>query len=255
MPSLTGLQLVTGSFNLLNVFLPGESIPNADAQTALTAANDLLSSWEQRYAFAPLVTRNRFDLSAVTGKGGPDNPYTMGTGGDFNVPRPANQNMIRQANLILTASSPEVRIPLGIYTDDAYNANQVPGQTNTQPTGIYYNATYQNDLGSLFIWPVVNTALNDLELFIQQPVAQFPDLSTTMYVPSGLPLALKFNVAQLLEGTYGKQLTDRQNKIAESSLNTFKRSNQGRLVDVQNDAAGIGSGGGRFAPYNIVSDS
>lgn len=253
MPAITGLSVVTGAFALLNVYLPGESIPADDAQFGLTMANDLLSSWEQRYAMAPLVTRNRFDLLAVTGKGGPDDPYTIGDGGDFDVPRPANQSMIRRANLILTTPSPEVRIPLGIYTDDAYDANQIPGQTNTQPSGIYYNATYEDDLGSLFIWPVVNTALNDLELFIQQAIAQIPDLSTTVYVPSGVPLALKYSTADLLQVPYGKTLAAAAQKTVISSLGAFKRNNQGRLVDIDNDAAGIG-GGGRSTPYNILSD-
>lgn len=252
MPSLTGLQLVTGSFNLLNVFLPGESIPDADAQTALTVANDLLSEWSQRKAMSPFVARERFDL--ITDRGGPTNPYTIGVGGNFNTTRPPNQDAILAANLVQTTTDPEVRIPLGIYTDSAYFANQVPGQDNTQPIGLYYNPTYASGLGSIFLWPVVDNATNDLELLLQKSIAQFADLSTAYEVPDGVPAALKYNVAYRIQGTYSKKMAPSDEQLAVSTLSTFKRSNH-HLVDVPNDAAAIGRGGGRLAPYNIVSDS
>lgn len=255
MPSLTGLELVTGSFQLLNVFLPGEAIPDADAQYALTAANDLLSEWSQRRAMIPVVARLRFDLVDGTpaGKGGPTNPYSIGPGGDFDTIRPANQKSITMANLVLTSPGPpnEVRVPLGIYTDDGYDANQLPGMLSGQPTDLYYNPTYANDRGSIYLWPVPNTDRNDLELFIEQPIAQFDDLSTVYFVPPGLPRALKFNVAQAIQGTYGREMSARQDLIAASSLGTFKRSNT-KLTDLMND---IQIQPGRAGIWNIQTGS
>jgi hypothetical protein len=225
-------------------------MPDADAQYALTCLNDLLDEWSQGAAFSPFVSRERFDL--VVDQGGPDNPYTIGVGGDFNTQRPPNQNAILRANLILTSASPDVRIPLGIYTDEAYNANPVPDLTSTQPTGLYYNPTYADDLGSVFLWPVVNTAENDLELFLQKWIAQFANLTTEYDVPTGLPRVLKYQLAQTLAGTYGRQLSPTDAQIAMSSLDRFTRSNRSRLSDLPNDAASIG---GRPGVYNILSDT
>lgn len=233
MPAVTGTHIVGDAFALLNVFLPGESVPANDGALALRFLNDLLSEWSQRAEMIPVIARERFALEAD--KGGPDDPYTIGEGGDFDTPKPANQNSLLSANVILTATSPEVRVPLGIYTDQGYDANQLPDLSNAQPTSLYYSPTYEDDLGSIFLWPVPDTDENELELFIQQAVPQFANLTTTYWVPNGLPRALKFNLADALQAPYGRELSEKAQRIAVSSLGTFKRSNA-RLSDVMNDA-------------------
>lgn len=250
MPAVTGTLLAQDAFALLNVFLPGEALPSADGTYALRLLNDMLSEWAQRTQLIPLVSRNAFPT--VSNQGGPNNPYTIGIGGNFNVPKPANQNSITAANLVLTTSSPTVRIPLGIYTDDAYDANAIPDLANLQPTGLYYNPTYQGDLGSIFLWPVPSVNYNLLELFLQQAVAQFADLSTIYYVPDGWLKALKYNLADNLQTPYGKQLSQAAQRIAVSSLGTIKRANL-KLSDLMNDASSWTQDRQTF--YNILSGS
>lgn len=250
MPAVTGNQIIGDAFALLNVFLPGESVSNDDGQFARRMLNDLLSEWSQRALMIPVISRERFDLTA--NKGSETNPYTIGTGGDWNTVKPANQNSIVAANLILTASDPDVRVPLGIFTDQAYDANQIPSLTNTQPTGLYYNPTYASDLGSVYLWPVPDNSTNDIELFIQKAIAQFADLTTTYYVPDSVPRALKYNLADALQVPYGRALSPAAQRIAVSSLGTFKRSNT-KLSDLQTDAYWATSG--RRTLYNIDSGS
>ena len=252
MASTTGTAIVQGAFSILNVYLPGESIPADHGEYARTVLNDMLSEWGQRALFIPVIARERFDMTV--GKGSPTNPYTIGVGGDFNTERPSNQDSITAANLILTGTSPEVRIMLGIYTDQAYDANQIPTQTNTYPTGLYYNPTYASGLGSIFLWPVPNTAANDLELFLQKSIVQFANLSTTYYVPDGVPRMLKYNLADALQGAYGRQMSESDQRIAVSSMGTFKRSNS-KMSDLANDATGIGSGSRGGGIYNIFTDT
>lgn len=233
MPSVTAQDLAEAAFGILGVVSPAETLSNADAEYARTTLNDMLSEWGQRSAFIPIIARERFDL--VANQGGPDSPYTIGPGGDFDTERPSNQNSIVSANLILTATSPEVRVPLGIYTDDGYDANKLPSMTNSQPTGLYYNPTYADDLGSVFLWPVPDVSTNDLELFLEKGVAQFANLATSYDVPDGLPRALKYNLAEALGPAYGRELTPAAQRIAVSSLATFKRSNL-KVTDLPNDA-------------------
>ena len=240
MPAVTGTELAQDAFALLNVFLPGESIGAADGAYALRALNDLLSEIANRVAFIPMIARLAFPM--VTSQGGvASGPYTIGIGGNFNVQKPANQQSLSAANLILTTSSPTVRIPLGIYTDDAYDANAIPDLSNLQPTGLYYlpnyNPTGIGDLGSIFLWPVPSVNYNLLEIFVQSQVAQFADLSTTYFVPDGWKKFLKYNLADLLQTPYGKQLSQAAQRIAVSSAGTVKRANWSRLTDVVNDAS------------------
>lgn len=233
MAAVAFVTLAANSFALLNVFLPGEALPNADAEFARGVTNRMLSGWGQRNVLIPVISRQRFDL--VANQGGPTTPYTIGTGGDFDTDRPSNQGSIVSANLILTATSPEVRVPLGIYSDQAYDANQIPDMSNGQPTGLYYNPTYAGGLGSIFLWPVPNTATNDLELFLQIGIAQFADLTTSYYLPDGAEDAITYQLAKRLQGPYGKTLSASDALIATETFSTFKRSNS-KLSDLANDA-------------------
>lgn len=236
MPSITGTAVAEYAFALMNVYLPGEAMTGNDAEFALEALNDWLSEQSQKALMCPAVGRHRFDL--VTDQGGIGNPYTIGEGADFDVVKPPNQNSITAANLILTASDPEVRVPLGIFTDQAYDANQIPDLGNTQPTGLYYQpftGSASDEYGEIYLWPVPDNATNDLELFIQMPLLQFADLSTTYYVPAGVPRMLKYCLADILQVPYGKALSPRAILTASNTLGTFKRANT-KLSDMQTDA-------------------
>ena len=248
MPAITATEILQDAFGLLNVFLPGEAMAPADGAAGLRALNDLLDELQQAPQFIPFISRNRFPLTA--GKGGETNPYTIGIGGDFNVARPSNQDSIVAANLVLTVSVPNVRIPLGIYTDDAYDANAIPGLQNTQPTGLYYNPTFQGDLGSIFLWPVPTITTNDLELFLQEAVAQFANLSTIYYIPDGWKMMLKYNVADQLQTPYGKTLSQAAMRIAVRSMGRVKRANL-NLSDLMNDASSFAQD--RQTYYNILT--
>lgn len=244
MPSVTGNVIVNDAFALLNVYLPGESVSNNDAQLARRMLNDWLGEMAQKALMIPVVARERFDL--VANQGSPTNPYTIGDGADFDTEKPSNQNSITFANLILTASSPEVRVPLWLATDAAAWANQVPALTSGQPTSLYYNPTYATtDFGTIELWPVPDVSTNDLELFIQKPLAQFADLSTTYYVPDGVPRMLKYNLASALQVPFGKELSQKAEQAAVNSLGTFRRSNT-KLYDAVNDASFTGNAGGVF---------
>jgi len=251
MPSTTFNTIAANAFGILNVFLPGESISNNDAQFARGVANRMLSGWGQRSLLIPVISRERFDLTA--NQGGPDTRYTIGPGGNFDTERPSNQNSIVSANLILTTTSPEVRVPLGIYTTQAYDANQLPSMSNTQPTGLYYNPTYASDLGSIFLWPVPSVSYNDLELFLQKGIAQFgTNLGATVYLPDGAEDAITYQLAKRLAGPYGRQMSDSDQQIATEVLGTFKRSNV-QMSDLMNDAYMFTYG--RRTLYNINTGS
>lgn len=249
MPSITATEIAEDAFAILNVFLPGEAMPPADGAFAMRMLNDWLSEHSQKAMMCPAISRNRFDITA--NKGSLTNPYTIGSGADLDVTKPANQNSITAANLILTASSPEVRVPLGIFTDQAYDANQVPTLTDTQPTGLYYSpfaASSSNDYGLIYLWPVPDNATNDLEIFIQLSLLQFAAVGTTYYVPNGVPRMLKYNLADILQVPYGKQMSEKAQRMAVSSLGTFKRANT-KLSDLANDAYLFAQG--RSTLYNI----
>lgn len=247
MPTVTATELASAAYQLLNVLMPGEPMSAAMGEATLGTLNRLISQWRQRQLFIPITARERFDMTA--NKGGPTTPYTIGPGGDFDTERPPNQNSLVSANLILTATSPEVRVPLGIYSTQAYFANQLPGMSNSQPTALFYNPTYADNLGSIYLWPVPDTATNDLELFLLKPLAAFDDLTTEYDLPDGADDALVYQLAKRLAGPNGRTMTPSDLQLAAESLGAFKRSNM-QLSDLMNDATWAQS---RRTLYNINS--
>lgn len=244
MPSTTGSEIVGDAFAILNVFLPGETAPANDGQLALRFLNDWLSEMAQKALMIPVVAREVFDLTAD--KGGPSNPYTIGTSANLNTDKPPNQNSVQGAAVLLTASDPDIEVPLWIYTDSGYDSIAIKELTSSQPTGLYYNPTYATTgFGRIQLWPVPDNATNDLVLYLQKPLAQFANLSTTYYVPDGVPRMLKYNLASALQVPFGKQMSPMAERAAVNSLGTFKRSNT-KLYDAVNDASFTGNAGGVF---------
>jgi hypothetical protein len=230
--SASALQLITASFTELNVFLPGESIPNDQAQTALGYLNRMMSSWAQSTQMMPVVAREVFTTTA--NKGGPGNPYTIGIGGDFNTDKPPNQQSIAGAGLNLNSSSPVVEIPRALLTDDMWQATQVKDLSNLLWTSVYYNPTYTTGLGTINLWPVPTVGDNDLVLYLRKYLSQFADLNTSYTFPDGVEEMLVYNLATRLVTPFGGQLQPATAKFATETLRVFKRANL-KLADMPND--------------------
>lgn len=243
MPAITGLQAIKAAYGILNVYLPGESPSDNDASFALGTLNRLLSSWRQRSLLVNAVSRERFAL--VADQGGIDNPYTIGTGGTWNTTRPANQNSVLGANLILTASDPESRVPLAMLNDSEWASLATPDLTGTQPSAFYYDPTYAGGFGRFYLWPIPDNATNAIELFINSSLASFANLTTEYQVPDGVDTALIYNLAKLLAGPFGRQMAQDDRNFADESLGVVKRANS-KPSYVANDY-------GRGGIYDIYS--
>lgn len=247
--STTAIAIARTSFQLLNVFLPGESVPLADANAALTFLNLMIGGWAQQRGTIPVVAREVFAM--IADKGGPSNPYTIGVGGNLNTARPPVQRSVEGVGLLLNpGTDSETEVPYTMLTNDAWEAIQVKNLANSQFTAALYKPTYANGLGSLFLWPVPNVTTNSLVLYIQKQIAQFADLQTTSYdFPEGYDEALIYNLARRLQVPYGKTLDADAMVIARESLAAIKRNNL-PLADMPTDMGWLGNGNLRSG-YNI----
>ncbi len=215
----TALTLITDAFEELNVFQPGESIPDTDAQAGLRALNRLIGSWAQQSLTIPAQSRDVVSLVANQGT------YTIGTGGDFNTIRPPNQSSLVGAALILTASSPTIEVSLSVLTDDAYRALTPKGLTSTQPVAVYYNPTFSALFGTIVLWPAPTTTANSLALYLNRPLSTCTDLTTTYAFPAGDEDALTYGLARRLAKPYGREVDEDLKDKADQALMVIKRSN------------------------------
>ncbi len=240
----TAGALVRLAFETIGVLGEGQTLDAGKAADGLRRLNLMLSSLSIQPASIPVVAREVFDMTA--GKGSPANPYTIGIGGNLNTTRPATQNAIVGAGLILTSSTPDVEIPLTYYTDDAYQAIQVKDLENSQPTGVYYRADF-NPYGKVFLWPVPDTADNDLVLYIRKQISEFADQTTSYDLPPGCEEALMYGLSLRLCAPYSVPVDPEVRQMANKTMGNYKRGNA-KLFDLPQDPATTNS---HAAFYNI----
>jgi hypothetical protein len=245
MPATTGSQLVKTALQLLLVLDPEDNLSAAQGATGLRALRLMMENEFQLPMFAtPVTAREVFDL--VANQGGPDNPYTIGEGGDFDTTRPIE---LTGAGLILGNTDPAIEMPRAVITDDGWQNIQIKGLTNALFTEVYYNPTYTDDLGTINLWPVPNTAVNQLVLYRPMQLSSFSSLNASVQLPIGSEAAIQYRLATWIASLYGKQIPPKVEQIANSTYGRYMRSNH-HLVDIQQDPAITNT---RRGGYNINS--
>ncbi len=243
--STTASTIAQGALELIGVLGANETMNASQGQDALRRLNLMVGSWSLQPGTIPTIAREVFDMTA--GKGSPTNPYTVGLTGDLVTARPAMGSLVGAAYL-LTGSSPNpIENPVAVYTNDAYQSLQVKDLSNTLISGVFYRP--DSPLGKLFTFPVVDTAENDLVLYLRKPFTRFADLTTAYDFPEGAEEALEYNLAKRLMAPYSVPPIPDVVQMAAQSLGIFKRSNY-KLFDLPQDPALTHSHGGY---YNIVT--
>lgn len=234
MSSISALSLITDAYLTLNVFQPGESIPNVQAQESLRHLNRFVGYLAQRGLMTPAIAREIYPN--VTGKGGPSNPYTVGLGGDINTAKPPNQTSVTGAGLLLPGPSPQTEIPRAVMTDDGYQAIRQKELPNGLFTAIYYNPTYTTGFGTLNLWPVPDNNLNSLVLYLKKALTTFADLNTVYNIPDAYEDMLLNNLVKRMAKPNGVVIDDDMRIAAANSLNLIAYSNM-KITDMPNDYA------------------
>jgi hypothetical protein len=196
----TVLDLITAAILEFNGVAPGEDLPAAEAVFGLNKLNLLLDTW----ATDDLYVYNK-DFTVYTLI--PNHqPHTIGPVADFVVTqRPVK---IEAANLVLTTSTPNQRIPLGIRDDDWWADQRIRSLANTTPSDLFYSPNWPN--GQINLWPVPTLAYG-IELETWVLLSKFVDipngataLNQTFSFPPGYQAALTYSLAETLCEAFGK---------------------------------------------------
>ena len=315
--STTALAIANASAQDLNIVSQGETLSAAVAQDLLRRLNNMVSGWRTHFSTVLAIERQVFALTANK------QTYTIGLGGDFNVPRPVTINgaglwltalasaqtvtitrsgfvatvtladhglTVGQETLIAGAneiayngmqtvqsapttgtftftvegapatpatgtitssavSGTPVEIPRPILTDDGYQAIRIKNLANTLFTTVYYNPTYP--FGTIFLWPLPNTATNQLVLYLQNVFSGFADLTTAYDWPDlpGYSEALQYQLDLRLATPYARTVPDDIRELARETFGLIKRANN-KLSDLPNDAT-LALGQDPRGGYNI----
>lgn len=317
----TARILISASLFDLGVIGDGESLTASQADQGLRRLNNLVSGWQTYPGTIPAIERMIFPLVANK------QTYTIGLGGDLNVPRPTanipaagllmqglsaavsvtsitrsgsvatvtqaahglsvgDECLISGATAIaynglqtvqtvpdantwtytvnglpatpaagtLTAATltgQPTEIPRAVITLGAYEAIELKNLPNSLFTNVYYVPSFP--FGQIVLWPRIDTAINQLVLYLQSVFTGFADLDTSYDFPSlpGYAEALQYQLDLRLAPAFGIALRPDLVALARETFGTIKRANM-QLTDLPTDASILAHD--VRAGYNINTD-
>jgi hypothetical protein len=238
---LNARGLITDALIDLGVLEPGDALSPQDAAIGLRHLNRFIETCRTQNLTFPFLEREVFTVVADQGT------YTIGPGGDFDTTRP--QNILGASWLAPTtgATTGRLEVRVRILTDDEWAALSLRDMTNAQWTALHYTATYAGGLGTIELWPVPNTATNDLVLYRGDTIQGFANLTTFYDFPPGYAEMFQFNLEKRLCRVYGKarEWGALDEDLANNAIRVVKRQNF-RLQDTYLDGTL-----GRHGRYSI----
>jgi hypothetical protein len=211
----TALDIITSSMRLLNAASSGETISAEEASDGLSALNQMIDAWQIDRLM--IFTERIDDFPFVSGK----QTYTLGDGGDFNIPRPAKVDLV--STVIL--SNPTNPLELSMeYTDLEQEWQEIllKNISTSFPQFCYDDGQFP--LRNLNFWPVPIDA-DKARIYSWQQVQQFADLSTAYSFPPGYLKAIRFNLAVDLAPEYGGLKDPTVPQLAQAALQKIKAAN------------------------------
>ncbi|MCU1301964.1 MAG: hypothetical protein JWQ87_2248 [Candidatus Sulfotelmatobacter sp.] len=211
----SALDLIKGAMRNLNIYATGEE-PSADeAQDALVILNQMIDTWngEGLMIFTTVIT----DFPLTSSK----QIYTLGTGGDFNIARPAEID--RASIVILSNPQQPLEYPIPVYsTQDWQEKVPIKNVPGNLPLLIYDDGGFP--LRTLTFWPVASDSTL-FRLYSWQQLTQFNDLQQVASYPPGYMEALRYNLAIRLAPEFQKSVPPETAVLAMNAMAKIKTSN------------------------------
>jgi hypothetical protein len=232
-PAATCGTLVNAALRIAGITgRPGRT-PSTDQSTeAINVLNRMMGSWNCDRLKIFQVGVDRYALTPQ------QSTYFIGPNGDFVAPRPAK---IVRANVVLTATSPEIHRPLRIYEVEDWAALSIPElQTGAWSSRLYYDHGMPD--AQIFLYPIPGEP-DDLELFTYYALQQFAALTDVVVLPDGYEQAITENLALKLATYYpwDAHMDPDVARQANQSLAAIEGLN-GPVPRLKNDAADLGHG-------------
>jgi hypothetical protein len=239
MPIITAQDLISFSMRAVGVLSVGQTLAAEDNADALSALNGLVGQWNRKR----WLIWHLLDIYLPTTG---NESYTIGPGGQFNVPRP---DRLEAAFFRQYVSGPanQVDYPLEILESREDYNEVVLKSLVSWPTYIFYDASVP--LGYVYPWPVPQASIYELHLTVKDVLVQFVSFTQVITLPPEYVEALWTNLALRLAAIYpGAEVTPALDGLAKASLATIRGANA--QIPLLNLPGGLGRG----SLYNIYSD-
>lgn len=234
----TALDIINQALKKSGVLGVGQTALAEDVNDAFLDLNDMIAQWRRkRWIMWHLTTHSFVSTGAQS--------YTVGQGGNFNIPRPdrLESAFFRQE---VNSNPQNIDYPLQIL-EAREDYNLIALKTlQTFPSFIFYDAAYPT--GVVYPWPVIPASIYSLHITVKGVLSGFANLTTGLNAPDEFVAAMKFNLARRLRVSYQEPADPELNALAKDSLNVIRNANT-QIPRLQVDPTLI-----RPGLYNIYSD-
>lgn len=209
----TAQSIINLALKMIGVIGVGQTAQAEDANDALIVMNMMLAQWQRKRWLVYSLEDHALTATGATS-------YTVGTGGNFNIPRPDKLEAV-YARLLAYVSQPVDYTLTLLEAMEDYNRIQLKTLA-TFPQIAFYDAAYP--LGNLYIWPVPSD-LYEIHLTVKSALSSFPTLTTTMNLPPEYQEAILYNLAGRLRPAYGLPPEQTITALARAALGTLRAAN------------------------------
>lgn len=227
----TALDIIQGALRKIGQFAPGETLPASDANDALDTLNGLLDLLSNEHLFIYNNVENV--LTLTPGK----QTYTVGTGGEFNIPRP-----LRLSNIYtrVTSGASSLDYPCQEVSGDKYAKIGLKSQPGPWPKMLYYDTGFP--LATMYLWPVPSQGAQ-LHVWSDMVLTNM-NLTDALSMPQGYFLFLQYELATMLCPEYGVNDSTAMmvSKLAASMKRKIKALNSIPTAEVALDVAFVNGG-------------
>lgn len=176
----TALKIIKRSLRLIKVKEANEPISAEEGEDALDVLNNILDSYTNEDLMQ--FFRPERVVALVSGQ----KLYTIGAGGDINVPRPVS---IENA---FSRDSGDSDWPITQLNNDDYQKIILKDTVATYPIWFFYRPNFP--LGEISLWPVPGPNL-DLHINVRSELDTFTTIDTDLNFPPGYQRLLEYQLA------------------------------------------------------------
>lgn len=237
----TATNLITEASVMAGITAMGETLGGDQVSYGLNKLNQMVDLWAaDRLTIYRTQRAGGFNLTASTAS------YTIGAGATWSVARPS---WIDGAGVVVDPSATyPVELPLQVLTNIEWQRVLVKTITSALPQAIWYDRTYTSSgYGTVYVYPIPNTATPDIYLYLPIAVTEFA-LVDTIAQPPGYRIALISNLAILMALGLREIPADVQ-ALAITSKGQIKSVNLAAQMNPMACDPAVMSGGGAFNFY------
>lgn len=237
-------QIIQRAMRLCMAIGVGRNMTASEAEDGLDALNSYVDFLKTQRLTIYVEKRNIFPLTSGQGT------YTIGDGGDFDVPRPLY--LPRASTLSQNADPQPLELPIDVLTTQDWQSRvPVKNVTSPLPTMVYYDYADEAGLGNITFFPIPNVGNVSAVLYLPTSVETFSSLTEEVDFAPGYYEMLCFNFAVRYAAEFGLTVPVEVVEAAKDTMAGVKRANI-RLEVMRCDHAIAVRRGGR---YNWISDT